>query len=186
MKNVTLACMALVFANCVSAQKSGPPLSEPVDANVLNFPEVQTVDGTVSVDNFPQSRVSPFARSCVVAADACSIDLTDLAAMGEVHITHASGAALDVGDFASPHFGVGSALVLLPPTINSTDTGIDRDIVFSQSLDLIPVSAIIAFSEPDSSSVFFYLSGYVLGSDTANAAAAKDIGSPMTERQDIP
>jgi hypothetical protein len=37
----------------VTAQPPGPPVSEPVDANVLNFPEVQTVNGSVSVSNFP-------------------------------------------------------------------------------------------------------------------------------------
>jgi hypothetical protein len=193
--------LALLFATFVSAQPPGPPVSEPVDANVLNFPDVQTVDGTVgvsnfpnvqtvdgtvSVSNFPQSVVTQFARGCQATGPACAVDLTDLALAGEVHITNASGGALDVGEFASPRFNNGSALVVLPPTINSTGTGFDRDLVFGQSMDLIPDNPFIRFEEPQSSQVFFYLSGYVVSPSGTDAAAARALAIPDTEGREMP
>ena len=150
------------------------------NVNVINFPSVQTVDGTVSVSNFPQNLMSPFSRSCVaLSADNCSIDLSDLTGIGEVHIRHASGHAQNVGTVASPRFLNAGAEVLMPPTINTTDTGNDRDVVFSQSMDLIPVGSSILFIEPGSVDVYFYISGYVVGLSAANVAEAEDAGASL-------
>ena len=182
-----LAPMALFIAAFANAKPPGPPVSEPVDANVLNFPSVQTVDGTVSVSNFPQNTRSPFSRSCTASDSECTIDLTALVALGEVHLTQVSGQAQNVGITASPRFfNGGSPEVLLPPTVNTADTGNDRDVLFSQAMDLIPVSSFIRFLEPGSTNVFFYISGYVIASPDAGAAAARDAGVPITSSKDSP
>ena len=144
-----------------------------VDVNVVNTPDVNVV-------NFPQNLMTPFNRACFeLSDDDCSIDLSDLTGTGEVHITHASGQAQNVGTVASPRFINGGAFIHLPPTINTTDTGNDRDVVFSQSMDLIAVSANIYFREPESLEVYFYISGYVLGSSAANVAEAADAGASL-------
>ena len=203
--NFLLVPVALLIAANAYAdppRPPGPPVSEPVDANVLNFPSVQTVDGTVdvsnfpavqtvdgtvSVSNFPQNSRSPFSRSCTAVASECTIDLTNLSAMGEVHLTQVSGQAQNVGTTASPRFfNGGSPEVLLPPTVNTADTGDDRDILFSQSMDLIPVSSFIRFLEPGSTNVFFYVSGYVVASPVASAAAARDAGVPVRSSSKSP
>jgi hypothetical protein len=184
-----LSGLIILNTSSVLAQPPGPPVSEPVDANVLNFPSVQTVDGTVSVDNFPQILVTPFARECEASSESCSIDLTELTSMGEVHITQASGQAQNVGTTASPRFfngGFAGPEVLLPSSVNTTDTGNDRDILFSQSMDLIPVTSTILFLEPDSSTVFFYISGYVAGSSAANSATAREAALPVIGSEESP
>ena len=184
-----LSGLIILNTSSVLAQPPGPPVSEPVDANVLNFPSVQTVDGTVSVDNFPQILVTPFARECEASSESCSIDLTELTSMGEVHITQASGQAQNVGTTASPRFfngGFAGPEVLLPSSVNTTDTGNDRDILFSQSMDLIPVTSTILFLEPDSSAVFFYISGYVAGSSAANSATAREAALPVIGSEESP
>jgi len=174
--SVAVVAVAFVSSVCVAS----PPVTEPVDANVLNFPDVQKVEGTVSVRNFPQHHAIPFARSCVAYDETCSIDLTDLTELGEVHIRQASGQALDVGNTASPRFfNGGSTEVLLPPTVNSPDTGTARDVLFSQSMDLIPVDSVITFLEPDSSNVYCYISGYVV-TTTAPVPPA------VVDREEVP
>lgn len=167
----------------------GPPVTEPVDVNVTNpvLPvEVSNADPIpVSVANFPAESLIPFSRQCEVADETCTIDLTDLMAMGQVHITQASGQALNVGVTASPRFfnvGIAGPEVLLPAVLNTLDTGGDRDIAFSQSMDLIPVGPEIQFLEPDSTEVYFYIHGHVVGSSAANAAnAAAARGATFTE-----
>ena len=176
-------CLALtisgIFASAALAAPPGPPVTEPVDVNVTNpvLPvEVSNADPIpVSVTNIPDKSLIPFARECEVGAESCTIDLTDLMAMGEVHITYASGAALNVGAFGTPRFfnvGSGGPEVGLPPTIASLDTGTDRDVTFGQAMDLVPVGPEILFLEPESTFVFFYLHGHVVGSSAANAASA--------------
>ena len=149
----------------------------PFDTNVVNTPDVNVVNTPdVNVVNFPQNILSPFSRSCTANDAECTIDFSALAEIGEVHITQASGQAQNVGITASPRFfNGGSPEVLMPPTVNTVDTGNDRDVVFSQSMDLIPVSSFIRFLEPQSSNVFFYIHGYVVTSASA-AAAAEDAG----------
>jgi hypothetical protein len=160
-----------------------------VDVNVTNpvLPvELSNADPIpVSVANFPAESLIPFSRQCEVADETCTIDLTDLMAMGQVHITQASGQALNVGVTASPRFfnvGIAGPEVLLPAVLNTLDTGGDRDIAFSQSMDLIPVGPEIQFLEPDSTDVYFYIHGHVVGSSAANAAnAAAARGATVTE-----
>ena len=165
--------MPLVFfvVTSVNAQPPGPPFSGPIDANVLNFPNVQTVDGSVNVSNFPQTSLVPFVRQCTGFSSNCSINLTDLMEMGGVHITHVSGQALNVGATSSPRFSPGGFTEInLPHTVNSLDTGVDRDIQFSQSMDVIPVGTSIEFVEPQSTEVFFKIAGHVVESSTAASA----------------
>jgi hypothetical protein len=168
-----------------------------VDVNVLNpvVPvEVSNSDPIpVSVANFPATTLIPFSRQCEVNADTCSIDLTDLMAMGEVHITQASGGALNVGEFASPRFfnvGFAGPEVGLPAVVSSLDTGFDRDVTFSQSMDLVPVGPDIQFLEPQSTNVFFYLNGHVVKSGSASAAsapaAARSVGVTGSETMRSP
>ena len=71
--------------------------------------------------------------------------------------------------------------MLMPPILNTADTGNDRDILFSQTMDLIPVSPVIWFLEPGSSTVWFYISGYVVGTSATSAAAAEEAGVPLVE-----
>jgi hypothetical protein len=104
--------------------------------------------------------------------------------MGEVHITQVSGSALHVGKFVSPRFfnvGPGGGEVALPAGVSSLDTGVDRDITFRPSMDLVSVGPDIQFLEPQSTNVFHYIHGHVLGSSSADAAsafsAAKDAGA---------
>ena len=162
--------------------------SNNVDANITNDSSNPVpVDGTVAVSNFPQSNLIPFARECSNTDEDCSVNLTDLAEMGEVHITQVSGQALNVGKTASPRFFVASGVELyLPTTVNSTDTGNDRDILFSQSMDLIPVNSNISFVEVDSTEVFFKVAGYVAGSSAADAAAATGTEVSFTESTEEP
>ncbi len=185
MNKYALIPLAFLCATGANAQPPGPPVSEPVDANVLNFPSVQTVDGTVTVSNFPKDLVTPFARGCIEFTFACTVDLTDLAAMGELHITHASGLAENVGRFATPRFGEPGTEVLIPTTAATTDAADDRDVTFSQSMDIIPLNPVIPFSEPESTRVFFFLRGYVIGPSAADVAAARAIGGAFTESQQV-
>jgi hypothetical protein len=180
MKKLLPVPLAFLLAASAYAMPPGPPVTEPVDVTVTNpvLPvEVSNADPIpVSVSNIPETTLIPFSRQCEVADETCSIDLTDLMAMGEVHITQASGSALDVGQFASPRFfnvGFAAPEVGLPAVVSSLDTGVDRDITFSQSMDLIPVGPDIQFREPQSTSVFFYLHGHVVGSSSASAAATR-------------
>ena len=171
--------LGLAIASLSVAALAGPPgPPAPIDVNVTNsvLPvEVSNADPIpVSVSNMPETTFTPFSRECEVTDETCSIDLTDLMAMGEVHITQVSGSALNVGQFASPRFfnvGFAGPEVVLPAIVSSLDTGVDRDITFSQSMDLIPVGPDIQFLEPESTSVFFYLHGHVVGSSSASAAA---------------
>jgi len=188
-------CLGItISALFTSAALAAPPITEPVDVVVTNSVvpvEVSNAEPIpVSVSNVPDESIIPFARACSATADSCTIDLTALAQTGEVHITHASGAALNVGLFASPRFANGTSFVLLPPTVNSLDTDAARDIVFAQSMDLIPTNPVILFSEPVSTSVFFYLSGFVVSSASASAAnatsAAKDVGVMDAESTTVP
>ena len=171
-----------------SAAFGGPPITEPVDVVVTNpvVPvEVSNSDPIpVSVSNIPEITLIPFSRQCEEVADTCSIDLTDLMAMGEVHITQASGGALNVGEFASPRFfnvGFGGPEVGLPAVLSSLDTGLDRDVTFSQSMDLVPVGPDLEFLEPQSTNVFFYIHGHVVEPASASAAVApgmaRDVGA---------
>ena len=182
-------CIGLsgLFASAALAGPPGPPVTEPVDVNVTNpvLPvEVSNSDPIpVSVSNIPETSLIPFSRECEVNTESCSIDLTDLMAMGEVHITQVSGGALNVGEFASPRFfnvGFAGPEVGLPAVVSSLDTGLDRDITFSQSMDLVPVGPDIQFLEPQSTNVFFYLHGHVVASASASAAsvpaAARSVG----------
>lgn len=193
MKGLLLAPLVLLFTASTYALPPGPPITEPVDVTVTNpvLPvEVSNADPIpVSVSNVPETSLIPFARECEVIDETCSIDLTDLSVMGEVHITQASGAALNVGQFASPRFfNVGSSgpEVSLPAVVNSLDTGVDRDIAFSQSMDLVPVGPKIQFLEPQSTEVFFYIHGYVVASSSASAAVAKDAAVPITVGKESP
>lgn len=54
MKGAYTFLLFIFSTSSVLGQPNGPPVSEPVDANVLNFPQVQTVDGSVSVSNLPE------------------------------------------------------------------------------------------------------------------------------------
>jgi hypothetical protein len=179
-------CMGL-SGLLASAAFAKPPITEPVDVVVTNpvVPvEVSNSDPVpVSVSNLPETTLIPFSRQCEVVAETCFIDLTDLMATGEVHITQASGSALNVGEFASPRFfnvGFAGPEVGLPAVVSSLDTGLDRDITFSQSMDLIPVGPDIQFLEPESTSVFFYLHGHVV--ESASASAASAASAPSTAR----
>jgi hypothetical protein len=180
-----------------SAAFAKPPITEPVDVVVTNpvVPvEVSNSDPIpVSVSNLPEATLIPFSRQCEVVDETCSIDLTDLMAMGEIHITQASGGALNVGQFASPRFfnvGFAGPEVGLPAVVSSLDTGLDRDITFSQSMDLIPVGPEIQFLEPESTSVFFYLHGHVVESASASAAnapnTARSVGVSGSETMRTP
>jgi hypothetical protein len=162
MKTILPVSFAFLLAASAYAMPPGPPVTEPVDVTVVNpvLPvEVSNADPIpVSVANIPDKSLIPFSRQCEVADETCSIDLADLYAMGEVHITQVSGAALNVGVFASPRFfnvGRGGPEVGLPAAVFSLDTGVDRDITFSQSMDLVPVGPNIVFLEPQSTDVFF-------------------------------
>lgn len=173
------ALLAGVLAALPLTADAREKLTEPVDVVVTNpvVPvEVANADPiAVSVATLPEDSLIPFSRQCELFGDRCTIDLTDLMATGEVHITYAAGAALDVGAFATPRFfnvGIAGPEVSLPPTIASLDTGTDRDVTFGQSMDLIPVGAEILFLEPDSTRVFFYLHGHVVRSSAASAASA--------------
>lgn len=177
-----LLCAAVssgLFAGAAMAGPPGPPVTEPVDVFVTNpvLPvEVSNADPIpVSVANLPAASLIPFSRQCELADETCTIDLTDLMAMGQVHITQASGQALNVGATASPRFfnvGIAGPEVVLPAVLNTLDTGGDRDIAFSQSMDLIPVGPEIQFLEPDSTDVYFYIHGHVVESSASDAANA--------------
>jgi len=182
MKRILLLVVILLLVSpAVLAEKPDPTApNRPLQVKEFNVDgngwiavhEQGTAD--VNVLNFPQKVVSPFARSCTNADDTCEIDFADLTELGEVHISQASGQAQNVGVTASPRFfngGFASVEVLLPPTINTADTGNDRDVVFSQSMDLIPVSNLVTFHEPDSTLVYFYISGYVVESSVASVEA---------------
>ena len=176
------AC-ALAFASSVSLA------GKPRDVNVTNFPSVQTVDGTVEIGNFP--RKTPFARSCVArSSDSCVIDLSSLAATGEVHITQASGQAIDVGTVASPRFFNGRSSsgpeVLLPHVVNTADTGNERDVLFSQSMDLIPVAPEVGCHEPGTTDLYCYIHGYVVTTSTTATAVATQEGIPFAVKVESP
>jgi hypothetical protein len=184
-------CLAAAIPGLLaSAAFAAPPLTEPVDVTVTNpvLPvEVSNADPIpVSVANAPEKSVSPFARACNASAQTCSVDLTDLAASGEVHITHVSGAALNVGEFASPRFRNGATEVILPPTVNSLDADLNRDVMFTQSMDLIPLDTTIVFTEPQSARVFFNVAGYVLGSGAASASATRNAATLATGTATMP
>jgi hypothetical protein len=108
----------------------------------------------------------------------------NLSAMGEVRITQVSGGALNVGEFVSPPFfnvGPGGPEAALPAAVSSRDRGVDRDITFRPSMEFVPVGPDIQFLEPQSTNVFLYIHGHVVGSSSADAAsafsAAKDAGA---------
>lgn len=134
--------------------------------DVGNFPAKQTVDGTVDVGNFPSENIRSFAEFCISDADICTIDMRGLLLLGDVRIGYLYGAADNVGPRADPGVIPGTEAITrygLPFQEASLDTGVNRDIVFSQALDhMVWSHPDLRFFENGSSRIRGHVLGHVI------------------------